>query len=405
MLKIRHIPTLETQRQKTLNEAWLNLLQRTEVGFPKLAELDKDWTSILERASEVGQPERLIVVGIGGSSLGAQVIAEAFAPRSKCGVTFLESPDPHVWQNFLRTPRWREAHVIIISKSGNTLETLALTERLAAAAPEMFTRRQVTVIASPGQGPLQKWAKERGLAILWIPENVGGRFSVLTAVGMFPAALMGLDLAAFREGASWALTQGELVARLSHVVLESWKKECWTTQMWIYAESLKVFGEWWTQLWSESLGKKTARNGSAAPRVSAPVSCRGPRDQHSLVQQLIDGAKDKFVFVLRVDDVETGDEAFSPKLFPTMPFAGGSVSLGQILASEAEAFERALNDVGVPSGTLILSSVNERTLGALFMLWQMVVGQLGEVLEIDAFDQPGVELGKKYAQQILKQSR
>jgi glucose-6-phosphate isomerase len=405
MIKTRHIQVNEAIGQLRLDEAWGRLLNRKEVGFPRLVERHEDWSAIAARAAEVGQPERVIVVGIGGSSLGIQVIAEAFSLHTKCQLFFLESPDPQVWRNLMRLPDWREAHLVVISKSGNTLETLALTEKLAASAPEMFNTRQVTVIASPGQGPLQTWAKEKGFPVLWIPEDIGGRFSVLTAVGMFPAALMGLDLGAFREGAAWALKQTSLSGQICHAILESWSSECWTTQLWAYAESLKVFGEWWTQLWSESLGKKFARTGAPARRVSAPVACRGPRDQHSLVQQLMEGPRDKFVFVLRVEDVEDQDELFQPSLFPTMPFASRPVSLGRILASEAEAFEHSLSEVGIPMGTLQLTTINEKSIGALFMLWQMVIGQLGEVLEINVFDQPGVERGKKYAQQILAQLR
>lgn len=405
MIELRHFSALETHRQKALNDAWNQLLNRREIGFPRLTERHSDWDAIAARAAEVGRPKHVIVIGIGGSSLGTQVIYEAFRHQSACEVTFLESPDPHSWLALTKTPGWRQSHLVIISKSGNTLETLSLTEKLANVAPEMFNPQQVTVIASPGEGPLQQWAKARNYATLWIPTDVGGRFSVLTAVGMFPAALMGLKIAEFRAGAAWALGQMDLVSRLSSAIEDSWAKDCWTSQMWTYSESLKIFGEWWTQLWSESLGKKIDREGKPAPRASAPVSCRGPRDQHSLVQQLMEGPKDKFVFVLRVNEVEQADQKFATQLFPQMPFAGRPISLGEILASEAEAFEKSLDEVGIFYGSLRVSSLTEATLGALFMVWQMVIGQMGELMQINAFDQPGVEIGKKYAHKILSQAR
>jgi glucose-6-phosphate isomerase len=237
---------------------------------------------------------------------------------------------------------------------------------------------------------------------LWIPGDVGGRFSVLTAAGMFPAGLMGLSLHQFREGAGWALEHSELATALSADILASWERGQWVSQMWTYSEGLRVFGEWWQQLWSESLGKKLTRAGLPAPRVSTPMACRGPRDQHSLVQQLIEASADKHVFVTRVNSVEESDGAFKPRLFPSLPYYGREISLGRIMGGEAEAFERSLDEAGVSYATLKLSGLNERTLGALFMLWQMTIAQLGEYLGIDAFNQPGVESGKRHAAEILR---
>ncbi len=233
-------------------------------------------------------------------------------------------------------------------------------------------------------------------------DNVGGRFSVLTAAGMLPAGLMGLKPAEFREGAIWALKKTELMNTLSAAILNSWERGEWITQMWSYSESLRVFGEWWQQLWGESLAKKVDRTGAEAPRASTPMSCRGPRDQHSLVQQLVEGAKDKFVFVNRVRTVETDSSSFRPSLFPDMPFHGRQASLGKVLSAEAQAFERAMAEARIPFATTSIESLNERTLGALFMTWQMVIAQLGEFMNLNAFDQPGVESGKRFANEILR---
>jgi glucose-6-phosphate isomerase len=227
---------------------------------------------------------------------------------------------------------------------------------------------------------------------------------------MYPAALMGLNVSEFREGARWALNHSSLATEMSCQILESWERQEWITQMWTYSEELAVFGEWWQQLWGESLGKRLNRTGQPAPRASTPMACRGPRDQHSLVQQLMDGARDKFVIVNRVKNLEnsvetSGAGTFNAKLFPEMPFAGRTISLGQILGAEAQAFERSVQDSGIRSFTMTLDSFNEQSLGALFMLWQICVAQLGEYMGIDAFNQPGVELGKKYAAQLLQNSK
>lgn len=404
MIELVQAQKPDAKLRQSLEEAWQKVLSRPEVGFPQIPDLDDDWAALESRLDACRNAQRVLVVGIGGSSLGTQVIYECFRSSSAAELVFLEAPSPHQW-NILRSlgPDWLDNHLVIVSKSGNTLETLAWVERLASQEPSWLNPAQTTVIASPGEGPLQKWAKQNDISTLWIPSNVGGRFSVLTSVSMFPAGLMGLSLHEFREGARWALERPELTTQLSADILAAWGREEWVTQMWTYSESLKYFGDWWQQLWGESLGKKKTRDGRPAPRVSTPMPCRGPRDQHSLVQQLIEGTQDKFVFVNRVSAVEDADESFEPRLFPDMPFFGKEMSLGRIMGAEAEAFEKSLTEAKVNFSTMNIDGLNERTLGALFMLWQMTIAQLGEHLGIDPFDQPGVELGKRHASQILRQ--
>jgi glucose-6-phosphate isomerase len=184
-------------------------------------------------------------------------------------------------------------------------------------------------------------------------------------------------------------------------MISSFERGEWIAQMWTYSEALGLFGEWWQQLWSESLAKKTTRAGGPAPRVSSPLACLGPRDQHSQVQQLIEGARDKYVFLTRVRTVENGGPSLRPSVFTKMPFHNRNVSLGKIMGAEAQAFEQSLEESGVNYSTLTVESLSERSLGALFMLWQMSIAMTGEVLDIDAFNQPGVELGKKHANQLI----
>jgi glucose-6-phosphate isomerase len=400
-----HVPNKsDASLDQALQQAWSSVLKRPEVGFPRITQQDAAWSALEQRLDECRDVRRVIVIGIGGSSLGTQVIQECFRNSSPVEVMFLESPSPHVWTQLRNLgPDWFDNHLVIVSKSGTTLETLAWVERLAAQQPSWLNTANCTVIASPGSGPLQTWAKENSVPVLWIPTDVGGRFSVLTAAGMFPAGLMGLSLHEFRDGAEWALERPQLAAQLGAQALASWGREEWITQMWTYSEAMKVFGEWWQQLWSESLGKRKDRSGQPAPRVSTPMACRGPRDQHSLVQQLIEGVSDKFIWVNRVRGVEEVDDEFMPSLFPSLAFHGRHSGLGDVMGAEAEAFIRSLAESKIPYAVVTLESLNEKTLGAYFMLWQMAIAMLGEHLKIDAFDQPGVELGKRYANEILKQ--
>jgi glucose-6-phosphate isomerase len=404
MIELKNIKPPEGELKTALDTCWSKVLSRSEVGFTRIPELNAEWKAVEDRVQASRPARRVLVLGIGGSSLGTQVIYEGLRAQRPVQMTFLESPDPDTWAHLrgLTDPEWRDKHVVIVSKSGNTLETLSWVERLNAHEPNWMKSSQVTVVASPGAGALQQWAAAEKVETLWIPENVGGRFSVLTAAGMLPAGLMGCKPAEFREGASWALKRTDLMNALTAAILQSWERGEWITQMWSYSESMKVFGEWWQQLWGESLAKRNAREGLPAPRASTPMSCRGPRDQHSLVQQLLEGARDKFVFVNRVRAVENVPDSFRPSLFPTMPFHGRQASLGKVLGAEAQAFEKALAEAKLPFAAISIESLNERSLGALFMMWQMVIAQLGEFMNINAFDQPGVESGKKFANEILK---
>lgn len=403
MIEFRCPEAVDQTLVAKLRELWPHVAQGRGAGFVRAIHNDKMWESVEQRLETVGGINKVLVLGIGGSSLGTQVIAECFASSSEGNISFLESTDRYRWDLLRSGGDWRDRHIVIVSKSGTTLETLTWIERLFHADKDWIKPDKVTVIASPGSGPLQKWAAQHSIPVLEIPEDVGGRFSVLTPVGMFPAGLLGLGRFEFREGARWALSNVDLAAQLAALVLAGWKKDLWITQLWSYSEALKTFGQWWQQLWSESLAKKVDRKGKPAQRVSTPMSCIGPRDQHSLLQQLMEGYPDKQVLLTRVKSVETAGEQFEAQVFPEMAFHGKTISLGKILGTEARAFEQTLVENKIAHASLELQTLNEQTLGAFFMLWQMVIALVGEHLNIDTFNQPGVELGKRHADKILRQ--
>lgn len=403
MIEVHHSEAVDSAAITRFTDLWSKVEANPKAGFVRMIEDDKVWNSVEQRLEELGSVDKVLVLGIGGSSLGTQVIAESFRMSSDCNLFFLEAVDRYKWDLLRNVGDWRDRHIVIMSKSGGTLETLTWVERLVHADTSWIKPGQVTVIASPGQGALQNWAAKNGLPCVWIPADVGGRFSVLSPVGMFPAGLMGLARFEFREGARWALSNPGLAGQLAAAAVRGWQREQWITQLWTYSEALKTFGQWWEQLWSESLAKRTGRDGKPAPRVSTPISCIGPRDQHSLLQQLMEGYPDKQVLLTRVKSVESAGESFKAQVFPEMPFHQKNISLGGVLGAEAQSFEQSLIEAKVPFSSIELHTLNEQTLGALFMLWQMVIALLGEHLNIDAYNQPGVELGKRHAEKILRQ--
>ena len=163
---------------------------------------------------------------------------------------------------------------------------------------------------------------------------------------------------------------------------------------------LRDFGLWTQQLWAESLGKAKTRNGDPAPRASTPLPALGSSDQHSILQQVMEGSRDKFLCFLRVAASEEKSQTLERNLFDCQTLMMGK-SMGGLFSAMADATRQALESSGVQSLTLTAESLDERSMGALFMLFEITVATIGEVLGINAFDQPGVELGKRLARDIL----
>jgi glucose-6-phosphate isomerase len=258
---------------------------------------------------------------------------------------------------------------------------------------------QCTVITETTQNPLNDWATERNIPILEIPKDVGGRFSVLSPVGFLPAALALGDLDPLRSGIQWALKQPTLACGLAQASMESFRRGEWITVLWHYSDALYDGALWWQQLWAESLAKAKDVNGDRPGRVSTPMVARGAQDQHSLLQQFMEGEKDKWFWFHSISR-----PAQTAALGPTMvksPWPLQGHTLADVMQAEMQGIESSLNENGVSSLHFRWSDFTPQTAAAYFMFTQIVVGTLGELLKINAYDQPGVELGKKRARDIL----
>lgn len=382
------------------------LKARTDLGFFQLPARDELWTSSEARGREVRkQAHDLFVLGMGGSSLGGRALLQALRKWNEPHrVEFLDNVDADRFWKILKGKRdLSDSHWVIVSKSGNTIETLSMAEfidqhlRLSG-----FKKLGVssTVISEIDDNPLMRWARKEGVPALEIPKDVGGRFSVLTPVGILPAAFYGLDVEALREGAAWALEQDELLAELTAQSLASFDREEWVTLFWAYADGLRDFGLWTQQLWAESLAKAKTRDGKPAPRCSTPIPAVGSSDQHSILQQVMEGARDKFLWFFRVEQSEKEGPTLEKNLFDCQGLMNGK-SMGDLFSAMAQATATALEKQGVQSLTLTTEKLDERSMGALFMILEMVVGAIGEAMNINAFDQPGVESGKIIARELL----
>ncbi|XGC81474.1 glucose-6-phosphate isomerase [Bdellovibrio bacteriovorus] len=389
---------------KACEESLQTFLKRKDIGFPQLVERISLWEQSYSAGKEFNHRfKRLVIVGLGGSSLGNRVLAEVFRAKN---LFFIDNVDALEFETLIEElGDLREVGWVFISKSGTTIESLCALEFIDQIYKQegLTVASQSLVISEPKANTLTDWAKKNSLTICEIPVDVGGRFSILSPVGMMPAAYLGLDLEKIRVGAAMALQDTKLVSETMAQVAQSFKREEWITLLWFYNSRLKNFGSWFQQLWAESLGKKVGRDGGAATRASTPMWAVGASDQHSILQQVMEGAKDKFVMFMRVEESEMGSQKLAKSQFKETADLEGR-TMGELLKAEALATQEALAENGISTMTLKTKVLDEQTLGYMFMFWELVVAGMGEYMKIDAFDQPGVELGKRLAKAKLKKA-
>lgn len=386
-------PENTTKASKSLNGLRLN----KTLGFHQITDRHNIWQSCENLALKwKGKFDQVVVIGIGGSSLGPQVIKDCFHLDS---LLFFENVDPIHFKKLVQKIKSPERTVwICSSKSGSTIETLCLIEALQSEFKNWGS--MVAVISENKSNPLTDWAKSHDYPVLEISEDIGGRYSVLTPVGMLPASLLGLDIKKFQQGAKSALDQSELIEQICAQMLESFSRQEWITVFWFYTSSGVSMGRWVQQLWAESLGKKHSRSGEKAQRASSPLLAMGSVDQHSTLQQMMDGEKDKFYWFFRFQDLES-EYKLNPQTFPSLNILKNK-SMGHLLAAQATATEKALNETKAQSLRIHFKKMDEFDLGCFFMMMQLVVATLADALDLNAFDQPGVERGKILAIEELK---
>lgn len=357
-----------------------------------------------------GEFDTMIVLGIGGSALGTKAVLDAVPasvrPR-RMAVHVADNVDPTSFSALLAGVDLTRTCFNVISKSGGTSETLAqflvVRDRLARAVGEDRWPRHVVVTTDPDKGPLRRMAGELGLRSLPVPAGVGGRFSVLSAVGLLPLAAAGIDIDLLLAGARHADTlcaiedprANPAALHAALLVLAMQEKRCNIHVLMPYSDGLLRLAEWYGQLWAESLGKARATDGSLVETGQTPVRALGATDQHSQVQLYVEGPRDKVVTFVRVehhaDDLEIPARDGDAE---ELAFLGGH-TMGELLNMEQQATELALAEAGRPTSVLTIERSDEAALGQIFHLFEVQTLVAGALLGIDPLDQPGVEAGKR----------
>ncbi|AKF24371.1 glucose-6-phosphate isomerase [Sulfurovum lithotrophicum] len=371
--------------------------EQNYIGYYNLP--NQDITPLLEYCNTIPDDiETIAVIGIGGSSLGAKAVYEFIKPTKelKRRLCFFESTDPINITTLLSKIDLEKTHFLVISKSGTTIETFSIYKYLYSLQNNASA---YTFITDPGS-PLEQYAKEIKASVLHLPDNVGGRFSVLSAVGLVPLALCGIDIEALLLGAKSIKESFFNNGYMKDTLL---KKAAFYAKhhaqyhincIFAYSETLKYFCEWYVQLWGESLGKHQRH--SAFHVGLTPIGLIGPKDQHSFLQLIMEGTRDKSVTFIKIEDFH--DNITIPDITLTHLESLdtlNSLPFSKLINMQCDSVIEALQDQGdIPLDTISVTSVTEKNIGSLIFYYELLTSLVGELIDVNTYDQPGVEAGK-----------
>jgi len=405
-----HQPTnfyASSEDSPLLEEAYAKLKQERdsgEIGYytlPKTSqEVIEELDSYTQSNSTLLEAKQIVIVGIGGSSLGAKAIDSLLMHKRTNAkeLIFFENSDPVDITSKLRRLNKEECAVVLISKSGGTIETISTFKTIMAYLNFDFTSsdaKRLIAITDPGS-ILSQFAREYGIKEFNMPSNVGGRFSVLTAVGLVPLYLAGYNVAALLEGAG-ELVESFFDKKEMHLLQKAYhlyqnREKQPINVLFSYANGLENFSKWYVQLWGESLGKIDAEGQSVG---LTPIGLTGSVDQHSFLQLIIEGPKDKTVTFMNIDDFEDTITIpdISLKHIEKTDYINGN-SFNTLINAQCDATMQSLIDSGVATDKISLSVADEKNIGTLIIYFELLTSLVGAMLGVNTYNQPGVELGK-----------
>ncbi|MGC8964479.1 MAG: glucose-6-phosphate isomerase [Brevinematia bacterium] len=412
--------------EKKVERFHQNLMNKAgkDLGFYNLPYDEYNLKDIKEKLKKFKDKfDTQVVLGIGGSGLGPAALQSSLLnylsnelPKEKRNgmkTYIIDNVDPDWFSDIMEVIDPEKTVFVMISKSGSTAETAAGFLACVTKFKEIFNNRikdHLIAVTDPHKGELRKFVNEFGIESFPIPENVGGRFSVLSSVGLVPGELMGIDINSLLEGAremDKVSRNPKLLENPAYLnaVIEYifYLKKINISVLMPYSTKLGKWADWYVQLWAESLGKKVDLDGSYVYVGPTPLKGIGATDQHSQVQLFKEGPYDKVITFVRVDkfknevkmDYHDGFNKYS-----SMGYLMGH-TLNELINAEQMATEAALAKEGKPSKTIILPEVNEYYIGQMIFFFEVSTAMSGELYNINAFDQPGVEEGKNFTYALL----
>ncbi len=373
--------------------------------LPKTGEYAEASARVAEEVRGSGATD-FVHVGIGGSALGPMALHRALnhpyynalSERRGPRIHFAENTDPATLSAILDVADPEATWVNVVTKSGSTAETMAnflvIRGVLVDALGDFGFQGRMVATTDPEKGFLKEIADREDLITLPIPKDVGGRFSVLTPVGLLPAAVTGLNVDALLAGAAQCVDEVQeqgaehpaVVGAAMHFLMDTARGRNVRVMM-TYADALERLAAWFVQLWAESLGKDG--------KGSTPHGAVGTTDQHSQVQLYMEGPQNKVIEIVEVRDHPRDLEI--PAAYEDLEGVGylGGHTMAELLNVECDATRKALTEAGRPNATIRLGTVNEENLGYLLQALEVQTAVSGNLYGVNAFDQPGVEAGKQ----------
>jgi len=383
--------------KETLNIGYYNL---PEQNVDKILAYAKDFDDKIEN---------IVVLGIGGSSLGAKAIYEFLKPvkQPTRKLYFFESTDPLNIMDLLSKIDLKKSHFLIISKSGTTVETISIFKYLYN---KQSSASNYTFITDENSA-LDKFAQEIGSKTFYLPANVGGRFSVLSVVGLLPLSLCGVDIKELLLGANRVkesfFNDGYIKESLLNKAIfyakyhTTYNINC----LFAYSETLRYFSEWYVQLWGESLGKKQCN--SAFHVGVTPIGLIGPKDQHSFLQLIVEGTRNKSITFIKIDDFQ--NELTVPNI--TLPHLESldmlnGITFHDLITMQSDSVIEALLEQGdIPLDEIIIERVSEECIGQLIYYYELLTSLVGNLVNVNTYNQPGVESGKIILKNKLEKNK
>jgi len=369
-------------------------LDSDKVGYYQLPY--EDTREIKAYASTITQ-KHIVVVGIGGSSLGARAIYEFLLPSNDYAknLLFLETIDPLEVNHSLKSIDLTDTQFLIISKSGNTIEPISLFKYLDSLVT--IDSSNCTII-SEAKSILTKFASDNNIKSFDLAENIGGRFSVFSVVGLVPLAMVGVDIDNLLNGCKRVSESFfkqtdyyNAIINKARFFVEN-KSRFNINIVFSYSSLLENFNKWYVQLWAESLGKV---NVNGTRQALTPIGLVGPVDQHSFLQMIMDGVRDKTITFIKIDDLK--DTSLIPNSNSNkfdvldLKYTEG-FSFNELLNMQADATIQSIEEQDdIPCDVVTIRTVDEYNIAKIMFSYQLLVSCIGAFLQINTYDQPGVE--------------